>query len=133
MDSPGYIILSRLALQSRATEVLAHNVANADTPGFRAMRPVFAEFVSRQTGTETPTGGRNVAFVQDRATKAPDARIRNRVAELAFEHGLLIMGCGANSMRIIPPLTVGEAEIAAATAAIASACAMLSQPKDQAA
>lgn len=51
-----------------------------------------------------------VEFVQDRATKAPDARIRNRVAELAFEHGLLIMGCGANSMRIIPPLTLSRAE-----------------------
>ena len=35
MDSPGYIILSRLTLQSRATQVLANNVANADTPGFR--------------------------------------------------------------------------------------------------
>jgi len=55
-------------LQSRATEVLAHNVANADTPGFRAMRPVFAEFVSRETGTDAPAGGRSVAFVQDRAT-----------------------------------------------------------------
>ena len=68
MDNPGYIILSRLALQSRATEVLAHNIANADTPGFRALHPVFAEFVSRQEGTATPTGGRNLAFVQDRAT-----------------------------------------------------------------
>jgi flagellar basal-body rod protein FlgF len=67
MDSPGYIILSRLALQSRATQVLAHNLANADTPGFRALRPVFAEFVQRQD-TAAPPGGRQVAFVQDRAT-----------------------------------------------------------------
>jgi 4-aminobutyrate aminotransferase len=51
-----------------------------------------------------------VEFVQDRESKAPDARIRNRVVELAFEHGLLIMGCGANSMRIIPPLTLSRAE-----------------------
>jgi 4-aminobutyrate aminotransferase len=34
-----------------------------------------------------------VEFVQDKASKAPDARIRNRIVELAFEHGLLIMGC----------------------------------------
>jgi flagellar basal-body rod protein FlgF len=68
MDSPGYIILSRLALQSRATEVLAHNVANADTPGFRAQRPVFAQFVSRQDAGTAPPGGRPVAYVQDRAT-----------------------------------------------------------------
>jgi flagellar basal-body rod protein FlgF len=66
MDSPGYIILSRLALQARATEVLAHNVANADTPGFRAQRPVFTDFVARQR--TAPPGGREVAYVQDRAT-----------------------------------------------------------------
>ena len=51
-----------------------------------------------------------VEFVQNHVSKTPDARIRNRVVELAFEHGLLIMGCGANSMRIIPPLTVSRAE-----------------------
>ena len=33
MDNPGYIILSRLTLQSRGTQALAHNVANADTTG----------------------------------------------------------------------------------------------------
>lgn len=67
MDSPGYVILSRLTLQSRATQVLAHNLANADTPGFRALRPVFAEYLQRQD-PGAPAGGRQVAFVQDRAT-----------------------------------------------------------------
>jgi flagellar basal-body rod protein FlgF len=68
MDNPGYIILSRLALQNRATAVLANNLANADTPGFRALRPVFGEFVQRQDAAGLPPGGRPVAFVQDRAT-----------------------------------------------------------------
>ena len=68
MDNPGYIILSRLSLQARATEILAHNVANADTPGFRAQRPVFAEYVARQDAGAAPPGGRPVAYVQDRAT-----------------------------------------------------------------
>jgi len=52
-----------------------------------------------------------VEFVQDKTTRTPDARLRNRVVEIAFEHGLLIMGCGANSMRIIPPLVVTRAEL----------------------
>lgn len=52
-----------------------------------------------------------VEFVHDKESKTPDARLRNRVAEIAFEHGLLIMGCGANSMRIIPPLVVTRAEV----------------------
>lgn len=68
MDNPGYIILSRLALQQRATAVLAHNIANADTPGFRALRPVFAEYLVRQQRAAVPPGGRDIAFVQDRAT-----------------------------------------------------------------
>ncbi|WP_137124641.1 flagellar basal-body rod protein FlgF [Roseomonas sp. HF4] len=68
MDSPGYIILSRLTLQSRATQVLAHNVANADTPGYRALRPVFAAHLERQDAAAAPPGGRDVHFVADRAT-----------------------------------------------------------------
>jgi flagellar basal-body rod protein FlgB len=36
MDSPGYILLSRLTLQERSTQALSHNLANADTPGFEA-------------------------------------------------------------------------------------------------
>ena len=68
MDSPGYIILSRLTLQSRATQVLAHNVANADTPGFRAQRAVFGEYVAQQRAAGTPPGGRPMHYVQDRAT-----------------------------------------------------------------
>jgi 4-aminobutyrate aminotransferase len=52
-----------------------------------------------------------VEFVHNKTTKNADARLRNRVVELAFEHGLLIMGCGANSMRIIPPLVVTRAEV----------------------
>jgi len=68
MDSPGYIVLSRLIAQTRATAVTANNVANADTPGFRAARPVFGAVLERQMGVEAPQGGRDLAFSQDRAT-----------------------------------------------------------------
>lgn len=67
MDSPGYILLSRLALQSRATQVLANNIANADTPGFRAQHPLFAAYLTRQREAALP-GARDAAYVQDRAT-----------------------------------------------------------------
>lgn len=68
MDSPGYIVLSRLIAAQRATAVTAHNIANADTPGFRGSRPVFGTVLERQMGAETPRGGRDLAFAQDRAT-----------------------------------------------------------------
>ncbi len=68
MDSPGYVVLSRLALQPRATELLAHNIANADTPGYRASRMVFAAQLDRQRGTAAPPGGAPVAYALDRAS-----------------------------------------------------------------
>jgi 4-aminobutyrate aminotransferase len=52
-----------------------------------------------------------VEFVLDKKGNTPNARVRNRIVELAFEHGLLVMGCGANSMRMIPPLVITRAEM----------------------
>lgn len=68
MDSPGYIILSRLSSQMRASQLTANNLANADTPGYRASRPIFAEFVQRQGGVQGPNGAGNVGFSWDRAS-----------------------------------------------------------------
>ena len=68
MDSPGYILLSRLTLQDRSTQVLAHNMANADTPGFRALRPVFNEFVSNTRGFGSLRGDKSMSLPNDRAT-----------------------------------------------------------------
>ena len=68
MDSPGYIVLSRLVAQTRASAVTANNIANLDTPGFRAARPLFGEVLQRQRDAAVPAGGRDLAFAQDRAT-----------------------------------------------------------------
>jgi flagellar basal-body rod protein FlgF len=68
MDSPGYIVLSRLVAQQRATAVTAHNIANADTPGFRASRPLFGTVLERQQDVAAPRGGEALALAQDRAT-----------------------------------------------------------------
>ncbi len=74
MDNPGYVALSRMVALSRATAVLANNVANADTPGFHAARPVFAQFMDQQRRVDGPASGRDVAFSWDRATWRDDAR-----------------------------------------------------------
>ncbi len=68
MEVPSYIALSRLVAQSRALEVTATNMANANTPGFKAERTLFSDWLSKQTGADAPRGGRTVSFVQDRAT-----------------------------------------------------------------
>lgn len=45
-----------------------------------------------------------IELVQNQSTKAPDAALRDRVVERAFRKGLLILGCGGNSLRLMPPL-----------------------------
>ncbi len=68
MEVPSYVALSRLVAQGRALEVTATNMANANTPGFKAERVLFSDWLSKQTGADAPRGGRTVQFVQDRAT-----------------------------------------------------------------
>ena len=36
--------------------------------------------------------------------------LRDRIVELAFERGLLILGCGETSIRLAPPLIVNTHE-----------------------
>lgn len=52
-----------------------------------------------------------VDFVKDRATKEPDKKLRDRIEENAFEHGLITLGCGMSTIRFAPPLTVTEKEL----------------------
>lgn len=51
-----------------------------------------------------------IELVKDKATREPAGELRNRILELAFEHGLLILGCGENTIRICPPLVLSEQE-----------------------
>lgn len=68
MENPTTIVLSRLVAQGRATDVLAGNIANADTPGFKAERTLFSDWLNRARGLDAPPGGGLQASVQDRAT-----------------------------------------------------------------
>jgi 4-aminobutyrate aminotransferase len=51
-----------------------------------------------------------IELVKDKATREPAAALRNRVETLAFEKGLMILGCGETSLRLCPPLIVSEQE-----------------------
>jgi flagellar basal-body rod protein FlgF len=68
MDISGNIALSRLAAQQRVMDVIANNIANANTPGFRAERVQFADWLTPENAAGAPGGERNVAYTQDRAT-----------------------------------------------------------------
>jgi 4-aminobutyrate aminotransferase len=47
-----------------------------------------------------------VEFVKDKSTKARAPDIRDALIHAAFERGLLLLGCGRNTLRITPPLLV---------------------------
>jgi len=55
-----------------------------------------------------------VELVTDKQTKERASAERDRVVELAFERGVLFLGCGANTIRIAPPLitTKEQADVA---------------------
>jgi 4-aminobutyrate aminotransferase len=52
-----------------------------------------------------------VEFVKDRATKERAGDLRNRIVMQAFHKGLLLLGCGENTIRFCPALTVSAEEI----------------------
>jgi flagellar basal-body rod protein FlgF len=68
MDTPTAVALSRLTAQQRSLDVIANNLANLSTPGFKASRTLFSDWLSRQSGADVPRGGDTIAYTQDRAT-----------------------------------------------------------------
>jgi flagellar basal-body rod protein FlgF len=68
MENTTYIALSRLDAQQRAMDVVANNIANANTDGFKAERTMFSDYLSQQHGVTAPEGGTALAYTQDRAT-----------------------------------------------------------------
>ena len=67
MNNASDVALSFLVAQSRAMDVTASNLANATTPGYRAERMLFSDWLARQHGG-TPPGGGVIVYTQDRTT-----------------------------------------------------------------
>jgi 4-aminobutyrate aminotransferase len=49
-----------------------------------------------------------IEFVRDQKTKEKAPELRNRIVQLAFEKGLLLLGSGDTTLRICPPLVIDE-------------------------
>jgi 4-aminobutyrate aminotransferase len=47
-----------------------------------------------------------IEIVRDQATKERGPDLRDALESLAFDRGLLILGCGPNSIRLCPPLVI---------------------------
>ena len=49
-----------------------------------------------------------VELVQDQQSKERAPELRDKLEMMAFERGLLILGCGPNSIRLCPPLVINH-------------------------
>jgi 4-aminobutyrate aminotransferase len=77
------------------------------------------EFIMRQTADWTErhkivgeVRGRGlmigIEFVRDQKTKERAPDLRNRVVQMAFHQGLLVLGSGDTTLRLCPPLLIDE-------------------------
>jgi 4-aminobutyrate aminotransferase len=52
-----------------------------------------------------------VEFVKDRQTKEPAKELTERIMNLAFERGLLMLNCAKSVIRVAPPLSISKTEV----------------------
>lgn len=69
MENPAYIVLSQQAGLRRQMDVIANNLANANTTGFKAERLMFAEYlVTKASNPLTSGAGAQISFVGQAGT-----------------------------------------------------------------
>jgi 4-aminobutyrate aminotransferase len=73
-----------------------------------------------------------IELVKDKATREPATALRNRVETLAFERGLMILGCGETSIRLCPPLIVSEEQATVALDILEEALTLAEKEAEQA-
>lgn len=64
MENTGYVALSRQMTLQRQLDVVASNMANMNTPGYKADEMMFREYLTNTRSTDKAVGGK-VSFVQD--------------------------------------------------------------------
>ena len=89
-----------------------HGMANAAKVGENMMKrlkewPEKYAIVGEVRGRGLMIG---IEIVQDRATRQPATEWRNQIETLAYERGLLVLGCGETSVRLSPPLILKQEE-----------------------
>ncbi len=52
-----------------------------------------------------------VEFVKDKDSKTPAVALRDDIINLAFERGMLTLGCGKSTIRLAPPLSTSKSEV----------------------
>ena len=61
-----------------------------------------------------------IEIVKDKKTKEPAPALRDAIETLAFMKGVLVLGAGANTIRLAPPLVIDREQADFAIGALAS-------------
>jgi 4-aminobutyrate aminotransferase len=51
-----------------------------------------------------------IELIENRRSRKPAADLRDRIVDMAFERGLLTLGCGESTLRLCPPLLIKPEE-----------------------
>jgi 4-aminobutyrate aminotransferase len=87
-------------------------VANAATVGAKMMERL-RSWIDRHAIVGDVRGRGlmiGVELVKNKEKQEPASNLRDHVVQLAFERGLLILGCGESNLRLCPPLIVNQHE-----------------------
>jgi 4-aminobutyrate aminotransferase len=100
-------IASALTTIELLEESLIANAAEVGTYMLDRMRdwPRRFQYVGDVRGLGLMIG---IELVYDQETKERAPELRDRLEMMAFERGLLILGCGPNSIRLCPPLVINR-------------------------
>jgi 4-aminobutyrate aminotransferase len=74
-----------------------------------------------------------IELVKDKGTREPATELRNRLETLAFERGLIVLGCGESSFRLSPPLIVSREEATVALDILEDALTQVEKEHEQSA
>jgi 4-aminobutyrate aminotransferase len=87
-------------------------ITNAATVGEKMLERLRPWVAKHQTVGEVRGRGLmiGIEIVKDQKTRAASGPMRDKIVDLAFERGLLILGCGETTVRLCPPLIVNQHE-----------------------
>lgn len=84
-------------------------------PNIKKLEPIFREALYEWKNKYEFVGDARglglawaIEIVKDKKSKKPDPARRNKVLREALRNGLVLLGCGKSSIRLIPPLVIDE-------------------------
>ncbi|HKY17928.1 MAG TPA: flagellar basal-body rod protein FlgF [Rhizomicrobium sp.] len=92
MDNSLLVSLSHQLASHRAMDVIANNIANASTPGFKREAAKFEEFVTMMQPAEGQVGPQSVSFVKDAGIMRDSSQ--GNVQQTGATYDIAIAGAG---------------------------------------